>query len=373
MTYDVIVIGSGPGGYSAAVRAGQYGLKTAIIEKDAETGRMLPARRLHSHQSVAAYGRRLGAIPALRRRRHPLRESAPRFPAGPRPQEQIVSKHAKGVEFLMKKNKVDVDQGLRPAGWSRQGRSHRPTAARRSSKTKNIVLATGSEARMLPGLAARCQAHPHQYRNSESDRSAEVAGDYWARARWASSSRRASTASDPKCRSSKCCRASCRSRTRKSRRNSSAYFKKSGIRVETGAKCRATSQTTDTGVRFQATLANGKDETDRSRSAAGGHRPQAEHRKHWPRGHPRRTRPRLHQSGPVPAHRRAGRLRDRRYRRGHAAVGARGDGRGHGRDRAHRRQAGDSGEQEPHSRRHLHRAGHRQRGSHRGAGARAGP
>src|SRR5207245_3836349 len=39
MTYDVIVIGSGPGGYSAAVRAGQYGLKTAIIEKDPKLGR----------------------------------------------------------------------------------------------------------------------------------------------------------------------------------------------------------------------------------------------------------------------------------------------------------------------------------------------
>ena len=38
MTYDVIVIGSGPGGYSAAVRAGQYGLKTAIIEKDPKLG-----------------------------------------------------------------------------------------------------------------------------------------------------------------------------------------------------------------------------------------------------------------------------------------------------------------------------------------------
>ena len=41
MTYDVIVIGSGPGGYSAAVRAGQYGLKTAIIEKDPKLGRFL--------------------------------------------------------------------------------------------------------------------------------------------------------------------------------------------------------------------------------------------------------------------------------------------------------------------------------------------
>ena len=149
------------------------------------------------------------------------------------------------------------------------------------------------------------------------------------------------------------------------------YFKKSGIRVETGAKVE---QRPDHRYRRALHRDSGQRQrrNGRSRSAAGRHRPQAQHRKHRPRRHPRRTRPRLHQGGPVPAHRRTGRLRHRRYRRRHAAAGARGDGRRHGRDRAHRRQTGDSDQQEPHSRRDLYRAGHRQRGPHRSAGARRG-
>ena len=74
--YDLIVIGSGPGGYSAAVRAGQYGLKTALIEKTSQTGRNVPAGGLHSDQEPAAYRRRLGALRAFRRGGHSLREPA---------------------------------------------------------------------------------------------------------------------------------------------------------------------------------------------------------------------------------------------------------------------------------------------------------
>ena len=73
---------------------------------------------------------------------------------------------------------------------------------------------------------------------------------------------------------------------------------------------------------------------------------------------------------PVPADRRARRLRHRRRGRRHAATGARGHARRHDRGGAHGRQARDADQPEPHSGRHLHRAGHRQRGPDRGAGAR---
>src|SRR5437016_12011211 len=112
MTYDLIVIGSGPGGYSAAVRAGQYGLKTAIIEKDPKLGGTclhvgcIPTKALLHAADVWEYFKhsaeqgfecdnpRVNYSKILDRK------------------NKIVSKHAKGVEFLMKKNKVDSIRGF---------------------------------------------------------------------------------------------------------------------------------------------------------------------------------------------------------------------------------------------------------------------
>src|SRR5271156_3986693 len=111
MTYDLIVIGSGPGGYSAAVRAGQYGLKTAIVEKDPKLGgtclhvgciptkALLHTADLWEHfvnpgdEGISCENARLDYAKVLDRK------------------NKIVSKHAKGVEFLMKKNKVDWVKG----------------------------------------------------------------------------------------------------------------------------------------------------------------------------------------------------------------------------------------------------------------------
>ena len=129
MTYDVIVIGSGPGGYSAAVRAGQYGLKTAIIEKDPRLGGTcllvgcIPTKAfLHTAdvwerflnirtttESIAIT--RASTIPMVIDRKN-----------------KIVAKHSKGVEFLMKKNKVDWIKGSRTHRRARQSRSTAETA-----------------------------------------------------------------------------------------------------------------------------------------------------------------------------------------------------------------------------------------------------
>jgi thioredoxin reductase len=57
--YDVVIIGGGPGGYNGAIRAGQLGLKTAIVEGRGKSRRHLPQRRLHAVQGPAA---RLGAV-----------------------------------------------------------------------------------------------------------------------------------------------------------------------------------------------------------------------------------------------------------------------------------------------------------------------
>ena len=153
MTYDVVVIGSGPGGYSTAVRAGQYGLKTALIERQARLGGTcllvgcIPTKALLHTADVWDYFKNPEAQgiqckdPQLNYARVLERKN------------KIVTKHSKGVEFLMRKNKVEVIKGTaRLAGGGRidvTGEKGQQTI-----EAKNIILATGSEARMLPGLQA---------------------------------------------------------------------------------------------------------------------------------------------------------------------------------------------------------------------------
>jgi dihydrolipoamide dehydrogenase len=151
MSYDVVIIGSGPGGYSAAVRAGQFGLKTALIEKSPKLGGTclhvgcVPTKALLHTASVWDYFQ------------HPEEEGITcqtpvlHFPNVIDRKNKIVSKHAKGVEFLMKKNKVDVI-----AGYAKLLGGGKVEVDNNGTKTtieaKNIVIATGSEARMIPGL-----------------------------------------------------------------------------------------------------------------------------------------------------------------------------------------------------------------------------
>jgi len=151
MTYDVFVIGSGPGGYSAAVRAGQYGLKTAIIEKDPKLGGCC------LHVGCIPTKAFLHAAEVWERFQHPEEDGIhcdnPRldFPLVLDRKNKIVAKHAKGVEFLMKKNKVDWIKGYgRLAGPGKVEVTSE--SGKQIIETRAIVLATGSEARMLPGL-----------------------------------------------------------------------------------------------------------------------------------------------------------------------------------------------------------------------------
>src|SRR6202451_3648250 len=111
MTYDVVVIGSGPGGYSAAVRAGQFGLKTALIERQPRLGGTcllvgcIPTKALLHTADVWDYFK------------HPEAQGIqckdPQLNYGQvlDRKNKIVTKHSKGVEFLMRKNQVDVLKG----------------------------------------------------------------------------------------------------------------------------------------------------------------------------------------------------------------------------------------------------------------------
>lgn len=151
MTYDVVVIGSGPGGYSAAVRAGQYGLKTALIEKQPRLGGTcllvgcIPTKALLHTADV------WDQFKNPEKQGIHCKDPQLNYPRVLERKNQIVTKHSKGIEFLMRKNKVDVIKGhARLLGGGRiqvTGDSGGQTI-----ESKNIILASGSEARMLPGL-----------------------------------------------------------------------------------------------------------------------------------------------------------------------------------------------------------------------------
>ena len=180
MTYDLIVIGSGPGGYSAAVRAGQYGLKTAIIEKDAKLGGTclhvgcIPTKALLHTAELWSFRQ------PFRRRRHHDRQARAELPEGDRAQERHRSETRQRRRVSDEEEQGRCDPRLR----DHQRPARRVKVEVKSDKgtqtleTKNILIATGSEARMLPGLKPDAGIHPDQYRNSEPDAGAEVADDY---------------------------------------------------------------------------------------------------------------------------------------------------------------------------------------------------
>ncbi len=151
MAYDVVVIGSGPGGYSAAVRAGQYGLKAALIERQPRLGGTcllvgcIPTKALLHTADVWDYFKDSESQGIQ------CKDPQLDYPRVLDRKNKIVTKHSKGIEFLMRKNKVDVIKGsARLLGGGRI-----EVTGDKGSQTveaKNIILATGSEARMLPGL-----------------------------------------------------------------------------------------------------------------------------------------------------------------------------------------------------------------------------
>src|SRR6202795_3896695 len=258
MTYDVIVLGSGPGGYSAAVRAGQYGLKAALIEKDPKLGGCclhvgcIPTKSfLHTADVWEHFQNSI---------EDGIHCENPRldFPLVLERKNKIVSKHAKGVEYLMKKNKVDVIKGYGKLAGPGKLEVTSPSG-QQIVEFKNLVLATGSEARMLPGLqpdAKRILTNIEILNLNYVPKSLPVLGGGGVGVEFASCFHRFGS----KVSVFEMLPRIVPVEDEDVSKDLERYFKKSGIRVETGAKV-SNVQTTDSGVRFTATLANGKDET----------------------------------------------------------------------------------------------------------------
>ncbi len=148
--YDVVIIGAGPGGYNAAIRAGQLGLKAAIIEKR-ESGKLggtclnvgcIPSKALlHASELYEAADKDFGKLGIG------VGKLSLDLPQMLKQKEDAVDALTKGVEFLMKKNKVDVVLGA--------GEIIAPGKVKvgdRELETKHIVIATGSGVTPLPGV-----------------------------------------------------------------------------------------------------------------------------------------------------------------------------------------------------------------------------
>ena len=149
-SYDLVIIGSGPGGYVAAVRAAQLGLKTAIVERDRLGGICLnwgciPTKALLRSAEVYDLIERAEEFG--------LKVENPSYDAAAivKRSREVSERLSRGVGFLMKKNKIDVIEGSgRLAG---AGTVEAETKdGKQTLKTKNIILATGARARTLPGL-----------------------------------------------------------------------------------------------------------------------------------------------------------------------------------------------------------------------------
>ncbi len=157
-TYDIAIIGSGPAGYTAAIRAGQLGLKTALIEKDGFLGGTclhvgcIPTKALLFNAELWDHlkeAKEFGIEGVDSRKLN--------WAAVQDRKSKIVTKHAKGLEFLMRKNKVETIKGYGQLTGPAQNGVHtvevKDSAGKASAvKAKHVILATGSEARMIPGL-----------------------------------------------------------------------------------------------------------------------------------------------------------------------------------------------------------------------------
>lgn len=149
-SYDIIVLGSGPGGYVTAIRASQLGFKTAIVEKESLGGICLnwgciPTKALLKSAQVFEYLKHAGDYGLT------VKSYDKDFDAVVNRSRNVASGMSKGVQFLMKKNKIDVIEGF---GKILPGKKVAVTQGKKTEEyqAQHIIIATGARSRELPNL-----------------------------------------------------------------------------------------------------------------------------------------------------------------------------------------------------------------------------
>src|SRR5712691_3900459 len=146
MSYDLIVIGSGPGGYVCAIRAAQLGMKVAVVEKRANVGCIPSKALLHASELYEEAGHTFGKMGI---KLGQLKLDLPGMMAF---KDQGVEGNVKGVEFLFKKNKIEAFRGagriVAPGKVEVKGEN----GSAQTLETRSIVIATGSDVARLKGI-----------------------------------------------------------------------------------------------------------------------------------------------------------------------------------------------------------------------------
>jgi dihydrolipoamide dehydrogenase len=152
-TYDLVVIGTGPGGYVCAIRAAQLGMKVAVVEKDPTLGGTclnvgcMPSKSLlYASEMFEEAGHSFAKMG--------VSVSAPKLdlPSMMNFKQQGIDGNVKGVEFLMKKNKIDVISGKGKILGTGKVEVTGSDGKTQTVETRNIVIATGSDVAKLKGI-----------------------------------------------------------------------------------------------------------------------------------------------------------------------------------------------------------------------------
>ena len=151
-TYDVVIIGSGPGGYVAAIRAGQLGLKTAVVEMDDRFGGTcllrgcIPTKSMLESAELADKARKSAEFGV------DVGEVSVDLPRVLKRKDKVVTQNAGGVAYLLKKNKVETHHGFGSLAGPGKVRVLAADGTETILNARNTILATGSAPRHLPGI-----------------------------------------------------------------------------------------------------------------------------------------------------------------------------------------------------------------------------
>jgi dihydrolipoamide dehydrogenase len=151
MAYDIVIVGSGPGGYVTAIRASQLGLKTAVVEKESLGGICLnwgciPTKALLKSAQVFNYINHAGDFGVE------VKESNADFNGIIGRSRNVADGMSKGVQFLMKKNKIDVINGFGKLISPKKVEVTDDKGEKQIVEANNIIVATGARARELPHI-----------------------------------------------------------------------------------------------------------------------------------------------------------------------------------------------------------------------------
>ena len=151
-TFDVTVVGSGPGGYVAAIKAAQLGLKTALVEKDKRLGGTCTLVGCIPTKALLRTAELLEHFKDAKEFGIDVKDYALNFLQAYKRKEDVVKKNSDGIDYLMRKNKIQVFKGHGRIAGKGKVEVTSDDGKKTLLETKNTILATGSVPRALPGI-----------------------------------------------------------------------------------------------------------------------------------------------------------------------------------------------------------------------------